>query len=136
MRDEWKHIKLEIVPYKDTETHILQGVQPIWDMLDEQIQKTMLIASSPYVKFLLQDVLYWKGQLVKIQEVLEEWSKAQRGWLYLYPIFMAGDIQDQLPEVSNTFGSVDKMWRVVMSGAVTNPFVIEATQATRAYENL
>ena len=34
------------------------------------------------------------------------------------------------------FGSVDKMWRVVMSGAVANPFVIDATQATRAFENL
>ena len=37
MRDEWKNVKLELVLYKNSETHILQGVQPIWDMLDEQI---------------------------------------------------------------------------------------------------
>ena len=44
-------------------------------MLDEHIQKTMIIASSPYAKFFLSDVLYWKQHLVKVQEVLEEWSR-------------------------------------------------------------
>ena len=52
----------------------------------------MIIAGSPYVKYLAQDVSYWKNHLDKMQEVLEEWSKAQRGWLYLYPIFNATDI--------------------------------------------
>lgn len=61
-------------------------------MLDEQIQKTMVIAGSPYVKYLIQDVLFWKQQLVKMQEILEEWSKVQRGWLYLFPIFSSQDI--------------------------------------------
>ena len=72
-----------MVDYKDSGGSVLTGIQPIWDLLDEHIQKTILIASSPYVKFLLGNVNWWKGRLVKMQEVLEEWSKVQRGWTYL-----------------------------------------------------
>lgn len=58
MRQEWQSVKFELNEFAGTVT--LGGVQPIWDMLDEQIQKTMVIAGSPYVKYLIQDVLYWK----------------------------------------------------------------------------
>jgi len=56
MQDEWKLVKFEMVEYRDSGATTLAGVQPIWDLLDEHIQKTMLIASSPYAKFFLQDV--------------------------------------------------------------------------------
>jgi hypothetical protein len=75
MRDEWKTVRFDLEDYRDSGTVTLTGVQPIWDLLDEHIQKTMIIASSPYAKFFLSDVLYWKQHLVKVQEVLEEWSR-------------------------------------------------------------
>lgn len=93
MNDEWKTVRFDLTPYRDSEVHILQGVQSIWDLLDEHIQKTMLIASSPYAKFFLSEALYWKSRLVKVQEILEEWSRVQRGWCYLWPIFNSPDIQ-------------------------------------------
>ena len=92
MNDEWKTVKFAMAEYRDSEVHVLQGVQVIWDLLDEHIQKTMLIASSPYAKFFLSEALYWKLRLVKVQEILEEWSRAQRGWCYLWPIFNSKDI--------------------------------------------
>lgn len=58
MRAEWLPIKFELIQFEGT--IIIQGLSPIWEMLDEQIQKTMIIAGSPYVKYLVQDVLYWK----------------------------------------------------------------------------
>ena len=64
MRAEWSTIKFQFAEYEGSVT--IQGLQPIWDMLDEQIQKTMIIASSPYVKYLIQDVMWWKQQLVKM----------------------------------------------------------------------
>jgi len=75
MRDEWKLVKLTLVKFTKSDTYILQGVQPIWDLLDEHIQKTMLIASSPFAKHSMGEVLGWKQTLVKLQEILEEWSK-------------------------------------------------------------
>lgn len=114
MNDEWKTVRFELAEYRDSEVHVLQGVQSIWDLLDEHIQKTMLIASSPYAKFFLSEALYWKSRLVKVQEILEEWSRAQRGWCYLWPIFNSPDIQQQLPEVYLSFSSMDKLWRIIM----------------------
>jgi len=37
MRDEWKSVKLSLKDYGVSETYILVGVQPIWDLLDEHI---------------------------------------------------------------------------------------------------
>lgn len=66
MNDEWKTVKFELEEFRDSEVVILKGVQIIWDLLDEHIQKTMIIASSPYAKFFLSEALYWKSRLVKV----------------------------------------------------------------------
>lgn len=52
MKDEWKHMKFELSEFRDSGTHVLKGAEPIWDLLDDHIMKTMTIASSPYIKFL------------------------------------------------------------------------------------
>jgi dynein heavy chain len=52
MRIEWKHIKFDLNEFRDSGTYVIKGAEPIWDLLDEHIMKTMTIASSPYIKFL------------------------------------------------------------------------------------
>ena len=136
MRDEWKSVRFDLEDFRDSGTVILTGVQPIWDLLDEHIQKTMIIASSPYAKFFLSDVIYWKQHLVKVQEILEEWSRVQRGWMYLWPIFSSPDIQAQLPDVATTFASVDRMWRLIMAQTQQSSIVLEACNQNKAFENL
>ena len=37
MNDEWKSVKFDLSEYRDSEVFILQGVQTIWDLLDEHI---------------------------------------------------------------------------------------------------
>ena len=66
MKDEWRNIRFDLVPFKDTDTHLLHKPEPIWDLLDEHILKTMAIASSPYVKFLRSEVNYWKSTLIRV----------------------------------------------------------------------
>jgi dynein heavy chain len=75
MRDEWRHIKFDLNEFRDSGTYVLKGAEPIWDLLDEHIMKTMTIASSPYIKFLQYEVNTWKHNLIKVQEILEEWTK-------------------------------------------------------------
>ena len=83
MRDEWRRVEFGLVEYRDSGTYLLHKPEPIWELLDEHILKTMVIASSPYVKFLQTEVTYWKQTLIRVQDILEEWGKVQRGWLYL-----------------------------------------------------
>ena len=66
MKDEWRHIKFELAEFRDSGTHVLKGAEPIWDLLDDHIMKTMTIASSPYIKFLQSEVNYWKHTLIKV----------------------------------------------------------------------
>ena len=134
MKDEWRSIKFNLIPFKDSGTHLLYKPEPIWELLDEHIQKTMVIAGSPYVKFLQQEVNYWKKTLVQVQDILEEWGKVQRGWLYLQPIFTASDISDQLPIVTAQFNSVDKQWRSTMAQTLMNPNVLEGSLQSKLIE--
>jgi len=52
MKTEWSTIKFELTPFRDTGTYILRQLDPILDKLDEDLTKTMSIASSPFIKFL------------------------------------------------------------------------------------
>jgi len=61
MKEEWRPIQFELNSFRDSETYVLKGAEPIWELLDEQIVKTMVIASSPYIKFLLNEVNTWKS---------------------------------------------------------------------------
>ena len=75
MRVEWKPVKLELVPYKESETLILKGIEPILDKLDEDIAKTLSIASSPFIKFMESEVNKWRQTLQYMQELIELWCK-------------------------------------------------------------
>ena len=55
----------------------------------------------------------WAETLSTVSDVLEEWIKVQRSWLYLQPIFDSSDIQRQLPTEYKRFSTVDKNWRQV-----------------------
>jgi dynein heavy chain len=114
MRSEWKHIKFEIIAYKDTETFIMKAVEPILDKLDEDIARTMSIGSSPFIKFLEHEVVNWRTTLLRTQECIESWIKLQRLWQYLQPIFFSEDIIKEMQKEGTKFQSVDKQWRAMM----------------------
>ena len=35
MRDEWRSIQFELQEFRDSETYVLKGAEPIWELLDE-----------------------------------------------------------------------------------------------------
>jgi len=61
MELEWKSMFFELSLFRDSGTYVLKGAEPIQELLEEQIVKTMVIASSPYIKFLLTEVNSWKN---------------------------------------------------------------------------
>jgi len=58
MKNDWKNIKFELIEFRNTETYILRQLEPILDKLDEDLTKTMSIASSPFIKFLEKYYFY------------------------------------------------------------------------------
>ena len=56
-------------------------------------------------------VVLWVRRLDVLEKTLESWTACQRTWMYLETIFVAPDIQQQLPEDAKAFKIVDTMWR-------------------------
>lgn len=123
MENEWNQIIFEIISYKSS--YILSNTEVLWDILNEHLMRTIAMTSSPYIQFILTEVTTWKGNLLRIQDTLEEWEKFQKNWQYLIPIFMNAEISKQLSHASNKFKNVNSQWENIMTGVKLNPNVYE-----------
>ncbi|CAG9321581.1 unnamed protein product [Blepharisma stoltei] len=123
MESDWDNVNLQIIPFKGS--YILVNNEGIWEMLDEQIMKTISMCSSPYIAFMEKEILVWKNNLLRIQDVLDEWEKLQKNWQYLQPIFLSKDISKQLPNAALRFKSINSQWENLMISVHSNPHVLE-----------
>ena len=125
MKSEWKELSFDFSPYKDTGTYVLKGIEETVVLLDDQIVKVQAMRGSPYAKPLEAVVVEWSNKLVYMQDVLEEWLKCQKTWLYLEPIFASPDIMRQMPTEGRRFQKVDASWRSTMQTGADAPGVLQ-----------
>ncbi|KAI9224346.1 dynein heavy chain and region D6 of dynein motor-domain-containing protein [Blastocladiella britannica] len=125
MEGEWKSVLLEILPYRETGTHIMKLADDTVRLLDDHIVMTQSMNFSPFKKPFADRIAMWETKLRIMQEVLDEWTACQRQWMYLEPIFGSPDIVRQLPAESKRFATVDKGWRKAMTTALGHPLVVE-----------
>ena len=58
-------------------------------------------------------MLLRNNRLMRVSETLDEWSKCQKAWMYLQPIFDSDDIMRQLPTEGKRFKHVDATWTLL-----------------------
>lgn len=114
MNNDWDGVFFGLEPYRDTGTYILKGIDVVSALLDEQLVGIQSLQFSPFKGRLSDEIDAWALKLRHMSDHLEEWSKCQRMWLYLQPIFDSADVMRQLPAESRRFKSVDSFWRNVM----------------------
>lgn len=136
IKAEWKKINFEMKPYRNSGKVSFVGIEPIQDKLDEDIAKLSSILSSPNVKFLENDILTEKQNLIQIQEIIEIWMKVQKHWQYLQPIFSSDDIKNERKEDAQKYDYIDQIWTSLMAGSQENPNVSEACKKPKLFENL
>lgn len=127
MKNEWKDMLFEFVPYRDSGVSILSSIDDIQLLLDDHIIKAQTMRGSPFVKPFEQEMKDWEEKLVMMQDILDQWLKCQATWLYLEPIFSSEDIIAQMPEEGRKFSIVDSYWRDIMTEAVADTHCLVAT---------
>jgi dynein heavy chain len=136
LRQDWKNINFEISEFRNTGRFILKNVDPITDKLDEDIAKLSSILSSPYVKFLENDIVLERTILIQNQETIEIWIKVQKHWQYLQPIFSSEDIIKQRPNEALKFQNIEKLFHSIIDSSRNNPAVPECCKIQKIFENL
>jgi len=116
MKKAWEAVTLVTDSYRETGTSILTGttIEEVLTLLDEHVNMTSAMAFSAFKKHFEDEIKEWTDTLNMAGEVIDEWIKVQRSWLYLQPIFDSPDIQKQLPKEYKRFATVDKNWRATM----------------------
>lgn len=127
MENEWNTINFELSEYRGT--YILINTQDIWDTLNEHEMRTISMLSSPYIKFIANELNTWKNNLLKMEDLLEKWESFQKTWQYLQPIFASNDISRQLPHAANKFRNINSHWENIMNGVASNPNAYEVMVA-------
>jgi dynein heavy chain, axonemal len=125
MEADWLPFKLDIRNYRDTGTGVLAGFDEINTVLDEQVTMTQAMQFSAFKGPFEERIDVWNHKLFVVSEVLDNWIKVQREWMYLQPIFESEDIIRQLPAEAKKYAHVDKAWRQTISGARKHPEVVE-----------
>ena len=125
MEAAWEKIDFEVLNAKNTDTFILGGLDKIQNLLDEHMVVSQAMQFSAFKKPFEDRIEEWVSTLMRVLDILDQWSKCQVNWMYLQPIFDSKDIMKQLPNESKKFRSVDGTWRHTMSQVKANPNVIK-----------
>jgi dynein heavy chain len=114
IKTSWKETAFELKKHK-TGTYILGPFEEITEQLEDHQALLQTMLASRYVVGIREEIETWDNKLTYLQEMLDEWVKCQRGWMYLSAIFTQPDIVRQLPSEAEKFNLIDKCWRDIMT---------------------
>lgn len=123
--EKLKTVKLTLLPHKQTDSFILTGVDELQTMMDDFFNVLMMMKQSPYIGLMKKKVEEIEKKLIGIQDLMVEWIKCQRTWIYLSPIFASEDLKKKMPVEKKMFDGVDKSWQTIMQGVSEDPLIFE-----------
>ncbi|KAJ8728552.1 hypothetical protein PYW07_006248 [Mythimna separata] len=136
MQSEWANKVLEMSPYKQSGTYIMKIADETLQLLDEHLLGTQQLGFSPFKAAFELRIQEWDDKLRLTQRVVDEWIECQKEWMYLEPIFNSEDISRQLPMETKKYGTMERIWRRIMSAAVACPKIMVICPDSRLLDSL
>eukprot|EP00698_Gefionella_okellyi_P011213 TRINITY_DN2949_c0_g2_i1.p1 TRINITY_DN2949_c0_g2~~TRINITY_DN2949_c0_g2_i1.p1 ORF type:complete len:3309 (-),score=891.59 TRINITY_DN2949_c0_g2_i1:55-9981(-) len=137
MQHEWTEVAFTLQSYKNTGTFILNDPTEIARLAEDQIIAVQGMRNSKIVlPFELQDrIAKWEARLLRTSDVLDEWLRCQRSYMYLEPIFSNDDIVNTLSMDARKFADTDRKWRDIMAMVERNPRVMNIMSGPRILQS-
>ncbi|KAL4719863.1 hypothetical protein ACJJTC_005155 [Scirpophaga incertulas] len=136
MQSEWANRAMELTPYKNTGTYIMKIADETLQLLDEHLLNTQQLGFSPFKAAFELRIQDWDDKLRLTQKVVDEWIECQKEWMYLEPIFTSEDISRQLPLEAKKYGTMERIWRRIMSSAFACPKIMLICPDSRLMDSL
>ena len=131
----WDDQNFEFKEYKDT--FILGSMDEIVEFVETQSMELMGMQAQKEVEEFKENVTKWQRTLKSVYTVIAIWTKVQKNWQRLEPIFLGSeDIRAQLPEDTKRFEKVDNDWKDLMREAREEPAVVIASTSEGREEAL
>lgn len=129
MRQVWHQLAFRIVPYNDT--FLLHGAEEILQIIEDHVIQLQVMRATEHVEPFIDDVKSWEQRLHTRTDIIEEWIKCQKRWLYLEAFFSSSEALHGLPREVRKFREIDGNWRRIMESSQTNPKVVACTTNTK-----
>lgn len=105
LESEWNVKEFKLLWYKSI--YLLTHAEDLQLQVDDNIMKVQTLRSSPFVAPFRDRVMNWEKNLRQITDLINEWVRVQKYWLYLEPIFGAKDMSSQMQAEAKKFSEVD-----------------------------
>lgn len=120
LEEKWKAVNFLLLPYRNTGTFTVGGWGDIYAVLDEDVLEVQQLEMSQFKGVFAEQISEWYTSLMNITVILEEWTRFQKKWMQLQPIFDSSDIHRSIPAEAKKFKTVNETWRDLIKALKEN----------------
>ena len=126
----WQRQEFKLSPHKEIkDMYLVVETDELWVTLEESQTMMSSLKGSRYLAPYRTQVEELDSMLSAFSDALEQLILCQKNWIYLENIFVAPDIQRQLPNEARLFTVVDKSFKELMRRAADFSNCIKCLQS-------
>jgi len=88
--------EIVIIPYRDTGSYIIKGIDDFILILEECEQKCASLSHSQFARYFKERIDRLEKELKEMITFYRIWKSLQKIWAYLTPIFSQKDLMSQM----------------------------------------
>lgn len=132
-----KIIDFSLAKYKDyKDTFVLRGLDDLMTIFEEYTLKVVSLKQNAFSKVFSERIYKIEKEFRIIVDILEEWIKTSKSWIYLEPIFSQKDLAEQMVTETIKFNSLDTFYKKELTMIKNEPNVHKYCRRETVYNSL